>query len=539
MRKVQKKQIEETIALIGKVHEEIRKQLADGNRENVMRLLSDAQEGAIQMGNLIEQLEGEDASSIHPIEEYCETCYRLYEELASEEEQNPSGVYRLLKKMLTAVDNSVRMTVPVRLEIAFFCYKASMSDCLESIYFAAKEDPSCDAYFIPIPYYDRNPNGSFGEMHYEAEGYYPDSYELVDWKKYNVEMRRPDIIYIMNPYDDRNLVTSVHPDFYAGRLRDLTDCLVYVPYFVHMEVPDKGMGTTPGVLYSDLTFVQSENIRNCYIESFLNENDMEGLTLRTAREKIIALGSPKMDKLVHTGESDYPLPAEWKKTVDQRKTDQKIVLYNLSIYGALNTREDNGEGYLKKIRSALELFRNQKDVILWLRPHPLLAQTLHSMRPQLFREYEEILREYRSEGWGIYDDTPDINRAVAWSDVCYGDLSSVELLFEFLGKPVLLQNTSNAGKEPKKKGSAEGVRKSVETFVSKDYYNSYVLSEAAGETMGECLSIVDFLGYLDIILEYSDEQSAKFRKLYANADGTAGEKIHEYTVTLLRRARNE
>ena len=79
----------------------------------------------------------------------------------------------------------------------------------------------------------------------------------------------------------------------------------------------------------------------------------------------------------------------------------------------------------------------------------------------------------------------------------------------------------------------------METFVSKDYYNSYVLSEAAGETMGECLSIVDFLGYLDIILEYSDEQSAKFRKLYANADGTAGEKIHEYTVTLLRRARNE
>ena len=141
MRKVQKKQIEETIALMGKVHEEIRKQLADGNRVNARQLLSDAQEGAIQIGNLIEQLEGEDAPSIHLIEKYCETCYRLYVELETEKEQNPSGVYRLLKKMLAAVDNSVRMTVPVRLEIAFFCYKASMSDCLESIDFAAKEDP--------------------------------------------------------------------------------------------------------------------------------------------------------------------------------------------------------------------------------------------------------------------------------------------------------------------------------------------------------------------------------------------------------------
>ena len=79
----------------------------------------------------------------------------------------------------------------------------------------------------------------------------------------------------------------------------------------------------------------------------------------------------------------------------------------------------------------------------------------------------------------------------------------------------------------------------METFISKNYYNSYVLSEASGETEGERLSAADFLGHLDIILEYSDRQSSGFRKLYANSDGTAGEKIHEYTVTLLRRARNE
>ena len=276
MRKAQKTQIEETFSLMGKVHEEIRKQISEGNREAAMQLLNDCQEGAIQAGNLIEQTEGEDAPAIGKIEEYCETCYRIYENVSGEEPQNPSGVYRLLQKVLASMESSVRLTVPVRLEIAFFCYKASMSDCLESIYFAAKEDPTCDAYFIPIPYYDRYPNGAFGEMHYEAEGCYPDTYELVDWQKYNLEIRKPDIIYIMNPYDGRNRVTSVHPDYYAERLRGMTDCLVYVPYYISAQGPKPGMAITPGLLYSDLTFVQSEQVRDVYIKYFLNESCIEG-----------------------------------------------------------------------------------------------------------------------------------------------------------------------------------------------------------------------------------------------------------------------
>ena len=252
MRKTQKRKIEETLTLMGKVHEEIRHQMTEGRRENVLQLLQDCQEGAIQAGNLIEQAEGEEAPSIRPIEAYCETCYRIYESVRQGEPQNPSGVYRLLQKGLAAMDSSVRQTVPVRLEIAFFCYKASMSDCLESIYFAAKEDPSCDVYFVPIPYYDRNPNGALGKMHYEGEECYPDTYQLTDWREYDVEARRPDIIYIMNPYDGQNRVTSVHPAYYAERLRKLTDCLVYVPYYISAGKTGPGMtGGTPGVRFSD------------------------------------------------------------------------------------------------------------------------------------------------------------------------------------------------------------------------------------------------------------------------------------------------
>ena len=545
MRKAQKTQIEETLALMGKVHEEIRKQIAEGRKENVLQLLNDCQEGAIQAGNLIEQVEGEEAPSLRLIEEYCETCYRIYENVLQEEPQNPSGIYRLLQKALAAVDSSVRLTVPVRLEIAFFCYKASMSDCLESIYFAAKEDPSCDAYFIPIPYYDKYPNGAFGEMHYEGEGCYPDTYELVDWKKYNVEVRRPDIIYIMNPYDGQNRVTSVHPDYYAERLRELTDCLVYVPYYISAGNLGPGMvGGAPGVLFSDLMFVQSEKLRDACIEDFLKANDIEGLTLKTAKEKIIAMGSPKFDKLVNSRKEDYPMPEDWEELIiDAREKGKKIVLYNLTILGALNAKGDQGRVYLRKIREVFEFFRNSQDLLVWFRPHPLLSQTLQSMRPHLVKEYEEIIQGYVDEGYGIYDDTADLDRALMWVDACYGDSSSVVMMLEFLGKPVLIQNIENVGVESVSVRNEEDMRKFMDIFTDKERRLNYVMLEPREEIEQEMAEAhcckEDFFKYLDVILEYRGRQMEKERRKYVNPDGTAGRKIHEYTTGLLRKARRE
>lgn len=545
MRKTQKRKIEETLTLMGKVHEEIRHQMTEGQRENVLQLLQDCQEGAIQVGNLIEQAEGEEAPSIPPIEAYCETCYRIYESVRQGEPQNPSGVYRLLQKALAAVDSSVRRTVQVRLEIAFFCYKASMSDCLESIYFAAKEDPSCDAYFVPIPYYDRHPKGALGKMHYEGEECYPDTYQLTDWREYDVEARRPDIIYIMNPYDGQNRVTSVHPTYYAERLRKLTDCLVYVPYYISAGNTGPGMmGGAPGVRFSDLMFVQSEKLRDVCVEDFLRFNGTEGAMLKVAQEKIIPMGSPKMDKLVNSRKEDYPLPEEWEKLIiDSRKAGKKIVLYNLTILGALNAKGDQGRVYLRKIKKVFEFFRNSQDVLVWFRPHPLLLQTLRSMRPHFVGEYEEIIQDYINEGYGIYDDTADLDRALMWVDACYGDSSSVVMMLEFLGKPVLIQNPENGGEEAVSVGSVDQMRKVMDVFTGKERRLNYVMVEAREKVDQEMADaqccMEDFFRYLDVILEYRERQLKKIRTRYANPDGTAGRKIHEYTKTFLEKGRSE
>lgn len=62
------------------------------------------------------------------------------------------------------------------------------------------------------------------------------------------------------------------------------------------------------------------------------------------------------------------------------------------------------------------------------------------MRPKLWVEYEKLVKRYKEEGWGIYDDTSDVDRAVVISDGYYGDGSSVVQVYQETGKPVMIQS---------------------------------------------------------------------------------------------------
>lgn len=116
---------------------------------------------------------------------------------------------------------------------------------------------------------------------------------------------------------------------------------------------------------------------------------------------------------------------------------EKIIFYNTSINALLY----HDEKMLEKIKSVFRVFEARKDevVLLW-RPHPLIPGTIKSMRPQLWEMYKKIVDEYRQAGWGIYDDTADMDRAVVLSDAYYGDQSSVVYVYKKTGKPVMIQN---------------------------------------------------------------------------------------------------
>lgn len=442
MRQARKREILNFINGLQQAHDEVKMALEKRELASAQTMLAECQEFAVDLGNAIEETEGEGCVTVSHVEEYCETLFRVFED--SNASCDANKIYKILKKQLLRVENSVKNDIPVRKEVVFFPYKASMWDSLESIYLAAKEDPNCDAYCVPIPYFDLDANRSFSTMHYEGNEY-PKNIEITDWQLYDLEERKPDIIFIHNPYDEYNNVTSVHPRYYAKNLKKYTDKLVYIPYFIWDEIePDdhdkvKGIEhfcAVPAVVYADKVVVQSEKMRRIYI-NVMSETMGEN-TREIWKKKILGLGSPKIDKVLNLKKEDLEIPEEWLRII--KKSDEnwkKVVFYNTSVSTLLAYDEQT----LCKMESVIETFRKkQSEIVLLWRPHPLMKATIQSMRPHLLEQYERIVLEYREAGWGIYDDTAELDRAIAVSDAYYGDPSSVLQLYRKTGKPIMIQN---------------------------------------------------------------------------------------------------
>ncbi len=448
MRKAKKCEAESFLKLLAEAHDQIKKSIESKQIPAALDLLEQCQSGAIELGTMIEQEEGEGMATVSFLERYCELTYQIHEKLRDEPAADAVRIGRDLKKSLIQIENSLKKDIKVSRVAVFLPYKASMWDSLESVWRAAREDADCDTYVIPIPYYDKNPDGSFREMHDETD-LFPADVPITRYDAFDFEQMRPDLIFIHNPYDNNNYVTSVHPFFYSDHLKQYTDCLVYVPYYILDEIrPDnqaeiesiKHFITTPAVIHADRVIVQSEDMRKIYISVLMEMTGADAASRKYWEQKILGLGSPKVDKVLHTKKEDLEIPGQWNSII--RKPDgsrKKIIFYNTSIAALL----EHNEQMLAKMQDVFQVFwENRDEVALLWRPHPLIESTLTSMRPMLWEQYRKMRDQYIADGWGIYDDSADMNRAVALSDAYYGDGSSVLVLYRHLHKRNMMQNVS-------------------------------------------------------------------------------------------------
>lgn len=444
MRKGQKKKADNYIKLLEQAHDGLRKALSLKRYDVARDILEQCQEIAIRLGEFIETAGDIKSPVISLLEEYCEMVYQIYERVGQNQHIDANQTYKGLRKILIQAENVLKKDTDTRTEVVFLPYKASMWDSLESVWKVADEDPDCDAYVIPVPYYDKNPDGSFREEHYEGN-LYPDYVPVIRYDEFDFEAHHPDMIFIHNPYDERNYVTSVHPSFYTRELKKYTDKLIYIPYFILDEIDPENTEAVkniehfciaPGVIHADKVIVQSEKIRQIYIHVLTRHT---GQSKKYWADRILGLGSPKIDKVKSIRKNDVEVPAEWLDII--RKPDgewKKIILYNTSV-GALL---DQDEKMISKMERVFRTFKeNREETALLWRPHPLIQATIESMRPTLWKSYKEMLEKYKKEGWGIYDDTPDLNRAIAISDGYYGDWGSLVQLCRSIGMPVMIQST--------------------------------------------------------------------------------------------------
>lgn len=384
--------------------------------EKFTELCVACQETAFDIGAKLENTEKNPTVIVSHLEDYCELIYQLSlmfgkSNLIAEQIQKINEVLDIIKKEI----NSVSITR----EVVFLPYKSSMWDCFHSVYEACKGDSRFQVYVVPIPYYSLDSDGNIESEFYEGNEISKFA-EITDYREYDISDRNPDIIFIHNPYDQYNTITQIPKQYFSSELIKYTEHLVYIPYYVSKRRTDDGMTVMPGVRNSWRTIVQSEEIRLQYIQSGIREN------------QIVVLGNPKFDMVVKA-EIDYrELPEEWFVL-----KGKKVYLYNTHLLGLMN----NVGLFLEKILQVIEYFKKRDDVALLWRPHPLSQETLKRYHPEALSPYQKIIEWFKIYGNGIYDDSENLERAIAVSDAYMGDeQSSVSTLYQITGKPMYCLN---------------------------------------------------------------------------------------------------
>jgi hypothetical protein len=426
----------DTILTLDKANSSIVSNNGKVEQVSLVNELTLCQETAFLLGTYLETL-GKTESLVYILEDYCENIYQM--SISLSDDIKFRQLSKKINEQLIKLYNEIKYDLPEdKKEIVFLPYKASMWDSLESVWKATIEDQNCDVYVVPIPYFSKNPDKTLGQMYYEGDEF-PDYVPITSWKDYKFEERRPDVTYIHNPYDKCNFVTTIHPSFYAKEIKKYTGILVYIPYFVAInDNVEPHLCVLPGTLHSDKVIVESENVRRIYIEElqkFEKENNCKDV-FGNVEEKVIALGSPKYDKVLMNQE-DLNIPKDWLEMMyKQDGSIKKVVLYNTTVTAMLQ----NTEMMIRKIQSVINYFEQEKELLLLWRPHPLLKATLKSMRGSSYPKYMQIESDFKAKKFGIYDESSNLQRAINLSDIYYGDYSSVADLFRSTGKPVLFQN---------------------------------------------------------------------------------------------------
>ena len=359
--------------------------------------------------------------------------------------------------------------------VLFLTYKYSMWDSFESIFEAAKEDENCETYVMPIPYYDKDQEGNLTEIHDES-GSYPDDIGIISWQDNQVDEIDPDVIFIHNPYDGNNLVTSIHPKYYTNKLVCKDRVVIYVPYYVSYT-DDEGILISIGgaEFYADYVIVQSEWYKKRFeqlIDNYKRTNGMinDLIVSYDNGNKFIVLGNPKYDKIRSLTKYEYPLKDDWKeKLFDESGSRKFTILLDTTLEILLEKREK----ILDKIGDIIAFFEKKDDVSLIWRPHPLIKTTFRKMCPELIPTYVKLVDRCKKLENCIFDDANDMHTAIAWSDAFMGKYGSMIELYRVTKKPtIMLEIGEKTNFEINGKYDEEGLRAKVsrcQVIREKDY----------------------------------------------------------------------
>ncbi len=421
-----KRQIKELLHTLIAAGAEIRALMEGGNQAGLVNALADAQDAAVAIGNKIEAecleadgLPAEEQAGARDVigllEKYCEYVWQITQ---AQDAGMQLGLAAEAWKLLGETEHALEQ-IPEQMAVVFMPYKASMWDCMESVWQAACEAPDCVPFVMPIPYFDLK-DGQATARHYEGDRF-PAYVPVVDYNTFPLEELHPAAVFVHNPFDDCNIVTSILPQYYSSELKKITDRLIYIPYYI----------TGDGVFVTHRYFPSYENMDFIVTQC---ERTIASFSSNLPREKFLPFGSPIADRVLRLEKEKPPIPEEWKAQLKNGEDfgSDRTVMLNTSISLLMKQRER----FLDKIEYLFDLAKERKGITLVWRPHPLLAASAQTMGEEYADRLHRLEEKFLGEKIGVLDHNPDVGVTVALCDAYLGETaSSVIHMFGIAGKP--------------------------------------------------------------------------------------------------------
>lgn len=433
----------------------------DRNRQNILDELQNMQQTAIEMGTLIENIKGEETQTVKQLEELCELIYQCSVVLGQLEDI--SAKLEQLHNKIADTEQILQTEILARNESVFYTSKAAHWQYIEWYWKKLIETGNTDIYIVPLPYYYKKYDGTRYASKYEYNEIEKNvknsirqlknkeaslNTHVVGYEEFDARLHQPEQIVIENPYDEWNQAITLPEEFYSRNIQKYTEKLVYIVPFQVEEFTKANYReyhnmqyycTMPGVVRADVVYVQSENMREVYIQKL---TDFAGEATRNVWEKKIAVAEPieydNINRKISEVQQNQPVNNAnigMQNTIITKKKIAFFVQAGLTI----QYRDE----MLKKLQSVLTIFRdNQEKVeLLWIgdREHDAFLKKYDS---KFAEKYEEVIKEFVKEGWGRYLDRTDasVSEVVAMCDAYYGSASHIALEFEVKKKPVMIMD---------------------------------------------------------------------------------------------------
>lgn len=265
----------------------------------LLDMLAQCQSVAIDLGNFIEQMKGEENLSakacVAALEEYCEKIFDVYNNLplaVGREKEDFQKLCAALNQAFVQMKQTVENEIIHKKLVAFLPDNPKRWKEMQALYDYYRQQENTEVCVIPLPLFAKNLYGEIvaGQDEYDKNdkrGEYPADLNIIAWHTVQMQSYEFAAIVIQNPYDAENPYLTVPPAYYAKQLQQYTDCLIYmmpqgVNDFTENDITDvyglKYSLTMPGAMYADRILIESPAMKALFVNhltAFAGEDTKE------------------------------------------------------------------------------------------------------------------------------------------------------------------------------------------------------------------------------------------------------------------------